>query len=93
MDKQQKTKPTLKDKKNDKILDITAFSVMTALMLFLATSFYQDTKTYPDDPTMKILVGICASAACIAGGKLVSDVKKYNDIKKELAQRTNEKQK
>lgn len=76
-----------------KKIDIIAFSVMTAWMLFLTTSFHKDIKNYPDDPVMKILTALCAISTGIAGGQLIVDIKKYHDIKKELSKRTKEKTK
>ena len=76
-----------------KKIDIIVFSVMTAGMLFLTTSFHKDIKNYPDDPVMKILTALCAISTGIAGGQLIVDIKKYHDIKKELAQKAKGNQK
>jgi hypothetical protein len=81
------------DRLKTKRVDIIAYALIAAAMLGLTISFVADAKKDPDDRTMKILAGLCSIGTCIAGAQLGVDVKEYNDIKKELAQRTNEKQK
>lgn len=81
------------DKLKDKKVDIIAYTALTTGMLVLAISFFADAKKDPADQSMKALAALSTLGTCIAGGQLGVDIKKYNDIKKELSQRANEKQK
>ncbi|MBP5794593.1 MAG: hypothetical protein J6W41_01070 [Alphaproteobacteria bacterium] len=81
------------DKLKDKKIDIIAYTAITAGMLILAISFFADAKKDPEDRSMKFLTALSTLGTCIAGGQLGVDIKKYNDIKKELAKRATEKQK
>ena len=81
------------NKLKDKKIDIIAYTALTTCMLVLAISFFADAKKDPYDQSMKVLAALSTLGTCIAGGQLGVDIKKYNDIKKELSQRANAKQK
>ena len=82
--------------KNDLKMKKHEIGVYTAFMLgflALAISFFADAKKDLEDRSMKALAALSTLGTCIAGGQLGVDIKKYNDIKKELAKRATEKQK
>ena len=81
-----------RDLKGEKV-DILAFSSLTALMLVLALSFYNDIKTDSSPRVMKALTGWCALGTCISSASLGKSIKDYRQIKREIANKVNEKQK
>ena len=74
-------------------IDVCAYSVLTALLLFLTISFYKDIKTDSSPRVMKALTGWCALGTCISGASLGKSIKDYRQIKREIANKVNAKQK
>lgn len=62
-------------------------------MLVLALSFYNDIKTDSSPRTVKALTAVCLFGAGIAGANAGKDIHDYRKIKRELANKVNEKQK
>lgn len=88
MDNQQKTTETLREKKIDSIF----WTVVTCLAMYIAISGYYYSKR-DNDQSQKVLAVAGALSAIVSGGGAAKNLKQYNDIKKELSQHTNEKQK
>lgn len=89
----KKERYIMNDDLKTKTVDITVYSFLTALLLLLAVSFFNDAKKDSTNQLAKVMTGLCLFGTGITGTQSVVDIKKYRDIKNELSKKAKEKQK
>lgn len=75
-----------------KKLDIGCYTAFLMALLTLSISFGNDVKKDSQPNTMRFASALCALGAGISGVGLIKGIKDYRQIKREIANKVNEKQ-